>query len=69
MAFFDIGYARDMTALVSAMVAAAFDEKANPQSVLNVNRNIDPNGYFKSRLVGRSAPLARTHRTSGPRDV
>lgn len=55
LGIFDIGYARDMTALVSAMVSAAFDEKATPQSVLNVNRNIDPEGYFKSRLVGRSA--------------
>lgn len=52
---FDIGYARDMTALVSAMVAASFDEKATPEKVLNVNRSIDPQGYFKSRLVGRSA--------------
>ncbi len=55
LGIFDIGYARDMTALVSAMVSAAFHENATPQSVLNVNRNIDPEGYFKSRLVGRSA--------------
>ena len=55
LGIFDIGYARDMTALVSAMVAAAFDEKATPQYVLNVNRTVDPEGYFKSRLVGRSA--------------
>ncbi len=55
LGIFDIGYARDMTALVSAMASAAFDENATPQSVLNVNRNIDPEGYFKSRLVGRSA--------------
>ena len=55
LGIFDIGYARDMTALVSAMASAAFDENATPQSVLNVNRNVDPEGYFKSRLVGRSA--------------
>ena len=55
LSIFDIGYARDMTGLVSAMVAAAFDENASMESVLNVNRSIDPKGYFKSRLVGRSA--------------
>jgi len=55
LGFFDIGYARDMSALVSAMVASGFAENATPESVLNVNRTIDPNGYFKSRLVGRSA--------------
>jgi hypothetical protein len=55
LGIFDIGYARDMTGLVSAMTAAAFDANATPQSVLNTNRHIDPEGYFKSRLVGRSA--------------
>jgi len=55
MSIFDIGYAKDMTALVSSMVAAAFNEQATVESVLNVNRIIDPEGYFKSRLVGRSA--------------
>lgn len=55
LSIFDIGYARDMSALVSAMVAAAFDQNASQRSVLNVNRTIDPKGYFKSRLVGRSA--------------
>lgn len=55
LGIFDIGYARDMTGLVSAMTAAAFDENATPQSVLNINRIVDPAGYFKSRLVGRSA--------------
>lgn len=54
-AIFDIGYARDMTGLIAAMVAAAIDTHATPQSILNVNKQIDPQGYFKSRLVGRSA--------------
>jgi len=52
---FDLGYARDMTGLVSAMVSACFEENATIESVLNVNRTIDPEGFFKSRLVGRSA--------------
>jgi hypothetical protein len=55
LGIFDIGYARDMTGLVCAMTAAAFNENATPQSVMNINRDIDPENYFKSRLVGRSA--------------
>lgn len=55
LGIFDLGYARDMTGLVSAMVSASFDENATMRSVLNVNRTIDPEGFFKSRLVGRSA--------------
>lgn len=55
LGIFDIGYARDMTALICAMTAAAFNEDLTPQAIINVNRYIDPEGYFKSRLVGRSA--------------
>ncbi len=55
LAIFDLGYARDMTALVAAMVAAAFEKKATPESITNTIRVIDPQGYFKSRLVGRAA--------------
>ncbi len=55
LAFFDIGYARDLTALVAAMTSAGFDPEATPESVMNVVRYVDPKGYFKSRLVGRRA--------------
>ncbi len=55
LGIFDIGYARDMTGLVSAMTSAGFDPKATPESILNVNRITDPEKYFESRLVGRSA--------------
>lgn len=55
LAFFDIGYARDITALAAAMTSAAFDLRATPQSIMNVVRTVDPKGYFKSRLVGRRA--------------
>jgi len=54
-AIYDIGYARDMTSLVAAMTAAAFDSDATPTSVINVNRTVDPESYFASRLVGRSS--------------
>ena len=55
LSFFDIGYARDITALAASMTSAAFDPKATPESIMNVNRTVDPKGYFKSRLVGRRA--------------
>ena len=51
--FFDIGYARDLTALNAGMVAAAFAKNADKQSILEVLKKEDPKAYFKSRLVGR----------------
>lgn len=55
LAIFDLGYARDLTALIAAMVAVGFEEQATPKSIINTIRVVDPNGYFKSRLVGRAA--------------
>ena len=55
LAFFDIGYARDLTALVAAMTSAGFAPQATPESIIDVVRRIDPKGYYKSRLVGRRA--------------
>jgi len=55
LSIFDIGYARDITALVSAMVSQAFDTTATNTSLGEVIRTVDPNEYFKSRLVGRAA--------------
>lgn len=55
LGIFDLGYARDLTGLSAAMTAAAFATDATPTSVINVNRSVDPEGYFASRLVGRSA--------------
>ncbi len=52
---YDIGYARDISGLTAAMVAAAIPPDATPDSILAVVRDIDPQGYFKSRLVGRIA--------------
>ena len=55
MAIFDIGYSRDMTALISAMTAESFNSKSSSQTLLNVIRDVDPQQYFKSRLVGRTS--------------
>ena len=55
LGIFDLGYARDMTGLVSAMTAAAFDPAATADSITRINRTVDPEDYFASRLIGRSA--------------
>jgi hypothetical protein len=55
LGIFDLGYARDLSGLSAAMTAAAFATDATPTSIINVNRSVDPEGYFASRLVGRSA--------------
>ncbi len=55
LGIFDLGYARDITGLTAAMTAAAMAEDATSESILATLRDIDPNGYFNSRLVGRSA--------------
>lgn len=55
LGIFDIGYARDITALTAALVSAAMRPQPTQKEVLSVLRTTDPNGYFKSRLVGRAA--------------
>lgn len=52
---FDIGYAQDIGGLTASMVAVAMQKDATLESVVGVNRDVDPKGYFKSRLVGRTA--------------
>jgi len=49
---FDIGYAKDISALVSAMTHMAMRTK-NMDSIMNTTTFIDPKGYQDSRLVGR----------------
>lgn len=55
LALFDLGYARDITGLTAAMVAAAMAEQSTPTKILRTLRDIDPHHYFASRLVGRSS--------------
>lgn len=55
LSIFDLGYAQDISGLTGAMVAASMAEGATMNSVLQVLRDVDPNNYFKSRLVGRSS--------------
>ena len=52
---YDLGFARDISALTAAMVAAAMSPDATKESVLSVVADVDPHGYFDTRLVGRQA--------------
>ena len=52
LSLFDIGYAKDITALVSAMTHMAMRTQ-NMDSIMDVPTFIDPMGYADSRLVGR----------------
>lgn len=49
---FDLGYAKDISALVSAMTNMALRTQ-NMDSIINTATFIDPIGYQDSRLVGR----------------
>lgn len=55
LGIFDIGYARDITGLTAAYVAKAMDPEMDLEEIVGASREIDPNRYFESRLVGRIA--------------
>jgi hypothetical protein len=55
LSIFDVGYARDISSLAAAMTAAGMKREARKEDVLAVLRSIDPEHYFKSRLVGRTS--------------
>ena len=55
LGLFDLGYARDITALTAAMTAEALSFQPAQDSILDVIVSVDPNDYFKSRLVSRVA--------------
>lgn len=55
ISLFDIGYARDISGLAAAMTAESMRKKPSKTAIINVARTIDPQHFFKSRLVGRTA--------------
>ncbi len=52
---YDIGYGRDIGALTASMVSVAMVPGADGKDLREVLREVDPRGYFRSRLVGRSS--------------
>lgn len=55
LSIFDIGYARDITALTSAYVSKAMEPGVSYDEITLLTREIDPEKYFNSRLIGRMA--------------
>ena len=55
LGIFDLGYARDISALTAAMVAEAMKPEVEPKDITAILRDADPQKYFHSRLVGRSS--------------
>ena len=55
LSLFDLGYARDISALTASMVAAAMHPEATSEEIMRVLKDADPQHYFRSRLVGRSS--------------
>lgn len=55
MALFDQGYARDITGLVSAMVAVAMSDEATPEKILAPFKDVDPYGFSDRRIFSRYA--------------
>ncbi|SFU13737.1 ADP-ribosylglycohydrolase [Algoriphagus locisalis] len=54
LSLYDLGYAKDISALSAAMAAAGMKAGATKESLLATLR-IDPENYFQSRLVGRTS--------------
>ncbi|NVJ87301.1 MAG: ADP-ribosylglycohydrolase family protein [Algoriphagus sp.] len=54
LSLYDLGYAKDLTALSAAMTAAGMEKGANADSLL-ASLKVDPKQYVESRLVGRTA--------------
>jgi hypothetical protein len=55
LTIFDIGYARDISALTAAYVSKAMEPGVKYSDITRITRDVDPQGYFNSRLIGRMA--------------
>jgi ADP-ribosylglycohydrolase len=53
LSLFDIGYAKDITAMTAALTAAAFDSIENAEQLLELHYKIDNSRMADSRLIGR----------------
>jgi hypothetical protein len=54
LSFYDLGYAKDISAQSAAMTAAGMKPNATKEDLL-ASLRLDPANYFESRLVGRTA--------------
>ncbi|NJO86533.1 MAG: ADP-ribosylglycohydrolase family protein [Lewinella sp.] len=77
LALFDLGYARDISALTAALTAQAFDPGFRLDSLKKTLITVDPEGFFDARLLSRIAyqqfakaeSIVRAARKLGPEDL
>jgi hypothetical protein len=55
LSIFDLGYARDITSLTAAYVSKAMEPGITYDEITLITREVDPEKYFNSRLIGRMA--------------
>lgn len=55
LALFDIGYARDITALSAAWTSLVMNKEIKGDSMVSVIEKLDPKNFSEARLVGRTA--------------
>ncbi|SMD44588.1 ADP-ribosylglycohydrolase [Aquiflexum balticum DSM 16537] len=55
LSFFDIGYAKDISALSAALTSAAMTKGIQGSDLLEIAKTVDPENFYSSRLVGRSS--------------
>ena len=55
LSIFDIGYARDISALTAAYISKAMEPNIAFNEITLLTRATDPQHYFNSRLIGRMA--------------
>lgn len=55
LSIFDIGYAKDISALSAALTSAAMTKGIQGGDLLEIAKTIDPEDFYSSRLVGRSS--------------
>lgn len=56
LSIYDLGYAKDLTGIASALTAVGMKKGATVDSIKSALK-IDPRNYFESRLVGRTADV------------
>ncbi|EMS33588.1 hypothetical protein C943_04467 [Mariniradius saccharolyticus AK6] len=61
LALFDIGYARDITALSAAWTSLAMNKEIKGDSMVSVIEKLDPKSFSEARLVGRTAQRILRH--------
>ena len=71
LAFLDIGYAKDATAMMAAMISAALGGKANAKKMIKVGLDTDPLGFGRNRKMARKIRdfIAIADEATGDRDL